>query len=365
MEVLNLVLTGGPCAGKTTALENIKKYLKERNIPCITVPETATELIKNGILPKKENILKFQSLVMKRQIEKEKDAIEYLFDNYRNNKLGVIIYDRGLFDNMAYLDSKEQFQKLLHKHHLTEIEALDKYDMVLDLQSLASCKPEAYNFDQNNEARSEGIALAKELDEKTSNAWANHRNLKVISSKISLEEETKIILGYVDDLINDTSSTYIDRFLIDDSASNLKKYLEKDYILITERYLDIDYHNYRYKISKRFKGGRSFIGEVYKEYNGKRVTVLSERISDYDVTSILSRFDTLSTITKKEINFVENGLLYRLNIYDDKILLEVYRNTKEEELILPEDLIVQDKLNDDNYNISKDDQKKIKKLLKD
>ena len=84
MKELNLVLTGGPYAGKTTALENIKKYLKERNIPCVTVPETATELIDNGIIPTKDNIVKFQLLVMKRQIVKERDAMEYIVDNYKN-----------------------------------------------------------------------------------------------------------------------------------------------------------------------------------------------------------------------------------------------------------------------------------------
>lgn len=363
MKELNLVLTGGPYAGKTTALENIKKHLKERNIPCVTVPETATELIDNGIIPTKDNIVKFQLLVMKRQIVKERDAMEYIVDNYKNAKLGVIIYDRGIFDNMAYLNTREDFEELLHQNHLSEIEALDRYDMILDLQSLATCKPEEYGSNKNNDARKEDVEQAKELDKKTSNAWVNHRNLKIISSRLSLEEETKIILGYVDDLIEEVNRTYIDRFLIDDKNSNIKKYLEKDYILITERYLDINYHNYIFKISKRFKGGKDYILEVYKEYNGKKVTAINERISEYKVASFLSRFNTLSVINKREINFVENSLLYKLNIYDDKILLEVHKNNPKEEVLIPQNLTIQEKLSDDSYNIEKDDQKKIRKLL--
>ncbi len=365
MKVLNLVLTGGPYAGKTTAIKSIKNHLKEKGIPYVIVPETATELIENGIIPTKDNVLKFQSLVMKRQLVKEKDAMEYITDNYKDSKLGIIIYDRGIFDNMAYLNTREEFEELLHKNHLSEIEVLDKYDMVLDLQSLATCKPEEYGSNQNNDARKEDVELAKELDRKTSNAWINHRNLKIISSRVSLEDETKIILDYVDDLIKEKGKTYIERFLIDDKTSNIKKYLEKDYILITERYLDINYRNYIFKISKRFKGGKDYILEVYKEYNGKKETAINERISEYKVASFLSRFNTRSIINKKEINFIENSLLYKLNIYDDKILLEEHKNNLKEEVILPQDLTIQEKLSDYSYNIDKDDQKKIRKLLND
>ena len=42
MEIIKVVLTGGPCAGKTTALNSIKEYLTKNNIPVFTVPDTAT-----------------------------------------------------------------------------------------------------------------------------------------------------------------------------------------------------------------------------------------------------------------------------------------------------------------------------------
>ena len=365
MRILNLVLTGGPYAGKTTALENIKKYLKERNIPCVTVPETATELIRNGIIPTKDNAFKFQALVMKRQLEKEKDATLYMAENYQDSEIGVIIYDRGIFDNIAYLSSRDEFLELLRRNHLSEIEALDRYDMVLDLQSLATCKPEEYNRNENNDARMEGVMLAKELDEKTSNAWAAHRNLKVISSKVSLDEETEIILSYVEELIRDVSSTYISRYEIDTASSNLKRYLEKDYVMITERYLDIDYDDYKIKVSRRYKNGKNYILEVFKEYNGKKITIIDEEISDYKITSLLSRFNTRNIVEKKEISFVENGLLYRLYIYDDRVLLEVYRNTKEDEIILPNDLVIKEEEYTDDFDKKRKDQKKLIKLLKD
>jgi signal recognition particle GTPase len=43
------VLTGGPCAGKTTALARIYSYLRERGFEVITCPEAFTILASNGM----------------------------------------------------------------------------------------------------------------------------------------------------------------------------------------------------------------------------------------------------------------------------------------------------------------------------
>ena len=363
MNIINLVLTGGPYAGKTTALENIKKYLKKNNIPYVTVPETATELKLNGLIPRPDNIMEYQLLVMQRQLVKERDALNYLMNNYKNNELCFIIYDRGIFDNLAYLDSKEQFEELLKKCNLSEIEALDRYDMVLNLQSLATCKPEEYNSIKNNEARTESLPEAIERDKKTSDAWANHRNLKVISSKVSLEEETKIILGYVDELISGINKKYVDKFTIDDSKSNLARYLEMDYVDIIERYLDLNYEDYECKLSERVKNGKTYILEVYKEINGKKIIITDKVLTDYEASSLIKRFATRNISHKKEISFIENGLLYRIALYNDKSLLEVYRNNDKQELIFPEGLTVEKDLSEEKYINHKNDVKKLIKIL--
>ena len=44
--VLRVVLTGGPCGGKTTALPSIAAALRSRGIPTVTVEETATSLVR-------------------------------------------------------------------------------------------------------------------------------------------------------------------------------------------------------------------------------------------------------------------------------------------------------------------------------
>ena len=51
VKISKIVLTGGPCAGKTTALTWINNYFSQRGYTVLTVPETATELITNGVAP--------------------------------------------------------------------------------------------------------------------------------------------------------------------------------------------------------------------------------------------------------------------------------------------------------------------------
>ena len=51
LKINKIVLTGGPCAGKTTALTWISNYFSKRGYTVLFVPETATELITNGVAP--------------------------------------------------------------------------------------------------------------------------------------------------------------------------------------------------------------------------------------------------------------------------------------------------------------------------
>ena len=46
-----IVLTGGPCAGKTTTITKVEEHLIEKGYHVLVLNECATELIKGGIRP--------------------------------------------------------------------------------------------------------------------------------------------------------------------------------------------------------------------------------------------------------------------------------------------------------------------------
>ena len=145
-----IVLTGGPCAGKTTALARIEQDLSEKGYHVFIVGESATELIKGGIKPFGANALDlvlFQKLILKYQLEKEKvyeDAIKMLPEDDKC----VILYDRGLMDNKAYIPD-DVFHNIVLEANMKELDLLDNYDMVLHLVTAADGCPEYYTLVQN------------------------------------------------------------------------------------------------------------------------------------------------------------------------------------------------------------------------
>ena len=49
--IVRIVITGGPCAGKTTAMSWIQNAFTKLGYRVLFIPETATELISGGVAP--------------------------------------------------------------------------------------------------------------------------------------------------------------------------------------------------------------------------------------------------------------------------------------------------------------------------
>ena len=51
MEITKIVITGGPCGGKSTAMSWIQNHYTKLGYRVLFVPETATEFISGGVAP--------------------------------------------------------------------------------------------------------------------------------------------------------------------------------------------------------------------------------------------------------------------------------------------------------------------------
>ena len=355
MKIIKIVLTGGPCAGKTTALESIKKYLQQNNIPVVIVPETATELIRSIQMPLGDSTTyDFQSLVLRKQLSKEGIAEDYIKNILKPEGKCVIIYDRGILDNRAYLNSRTDINELLKKHNLTEIEVLDSYDLVLNLLSLATCKKEEYNF--SNEARMENVEDASVADVRTTLAWIAHRNLKIIDSSISLEEETEIIIDYVKEIIEGNQTRSFKRFLVNDSLSNYKIYdnNNSETLYITDYYIEGVNNNYNYVVSKReHNNDVSYVYTIYSCNEEKKCFILDKQITKEKFFELLINNKILKKEIRKEINFYDNWQKYTLCFYGDCTILEIEENKQKRELIIPDNLEIVDELGNDKVKVRK------------
>lgn len=72
-EVVKIVLTGGPCGGKTSALKYISEELKKLNIPTITIGEVASRLFSEGKTPENVGSYEFHRELFEIQLAEENE----------------------------------------------------------------------------------------------------------------------------------------------------------------------------------------------------------------------------------------------------------------------------------------------------
>ena len=189
--ITRIVLTGGPCAGKTTALSWMQNNLPKYGYTVLFIPETATELIGGGVTPWGCGTnLDYQRCQMQLQMEKER-----IFDQAAatmNSDKILIVCDRGTMDNRAYMTDLE-FLRLREELNLSEVELRDRYDAVFHLVTAAKGALDAYTT-ANNAARRESPEEAAALDDKLIAAWAGHPHLRVIDNSTGFEEKLKRLL---------------------------------------------------------------------------------------------------------------------------------------------------------------------------
>lgn len=187
--IIKIVLTGGPAAGKTTLISRIlHEFKQEDGWRVITIPETATDLISGfGIKPFGGcmSMLQFQDFVVADQIHKENLALKAAELVPEDDVL--IIYDRAIMDDKAYVTDEEFAEVLSHFDGRTEAEVLSGYDAVLHLVTCAKGAESAYNL--GNEARTESIEDARRMDDRTLQAWSGHPNLKIIDNSEDFDDK--------------------------------------------------------------------------------------------------------------------------------------------------------------------------------
>ena len=171
MTVKRIVVTGGPCGGKSTALAYIKKTAEALGFRVLTVGETATELISGGVAPWTcaTNAV-YQNFQIALQMHKEEIFLAAAATMGAEKLL--IVCDRGLLDNRAYMTEAEFFSCLASRGDTLE-EYLARYDAVFHLVTAAK-GAEAFYTTANNAARTETPDEARRVDDRLICAWAEH-----------------------------------------------------------------------------------------------------------------------------------------------------------------------------------------------
>lgn len=196
-----ICLTGGPCGGKTNLVARCFRDLPARGIKIIMVPEAATHLISSmNISPAAINPMIFQEMIVQTQLLFEKVAKEAA-----EQAVGevVVLCDRGLMDNLVYLnqkndtgeitkEAKDKYSELLRKvtgWNNPLMDGLLRYEAVIHVLSAADGAERFYNLD--NEARSETVEQARAMDRSFAYAYWSHPNLYILDNSTNFEEKLK------------------------------------------------------------------------------------------------------------------------------------------------------------------------------
>jgi len=213
MEITKIVITGGPCAGKTTAMSWIQSNFTKLGYTVLFVPETATELITGGVAPWTcGSNVEYQKCQMKLQLEKEK-IFEQGAISMPVEKV-LIVCDRGALDNKAYMTDLD-FSCVLEALGCNEVELRDNYDAVFHLVTAAKGAEQFYTT-ANNAARTETVEQAAALDDKLIAAWTGHPHLRIIDNATDFEDKLKRLIAEISSFLGEPEPYEIERkFLIE------------------------------------------------------------------------------------------------------------------------------------------------------
>jgi len=354
-----IAITGGPCAGKTTAMQKIVQEFTEKGYKVFVVCETATELISGGAKPFGDNPIdmeEFQNYVLDLQLAKEK-IFEKIALGYKQNT--IILCDRGIMDNRAYI-SGSAFKKLLKRRHLNEMELMDSYDLVLHLVTAADGAVQFYTC-ANNSARTETVEEARLMDKKTLDSWIGHKQLKIIGNESSFDDKIHNVIREIYDVLGEPFPIQKQfKFLVD--KIDLKGLKNRKLVKLELEQFFVDGNDeVNEMVRKTTKDGDSTYSYTIKKntsVNHERITT-SRKITDKEYDYYFDKLDDVP-IRKCRYCFTYNKQYYRLDVFEkpnNLVILETELTNMSKQVLIPEFITVKKDITDNldyrNVNLYK------------
>lgn len=347
--IFRLALTGGPCAGKTTALSILRQKLGDIGFYVVTVPEAATILINMGIGPKMIGIVAFQHRVFELIVRLEEVALSGIKDV--KHKKVVVLHDRGIPDGRAFISGSE-FEGILSSYRSNMPEVRDKrYDAVFHLRTTA-IGAEVFYTNASNEARYESLEEARVVDEKILSAWVGHPHLRVLNNSTSFEEKLSRLYKEVCSVLGVPIPLEIERkYLIRpfDVAEHISVFQVID---IEQAYLDGPNNDESLRVRRRGQDG-SFVYymTVKKELSSGVRMEREEQISEENYFSGVERkLPGTRVIKKKRTCFVFNETYFEYDRFEDPAgihILEIELTDRSQNIELPPYIEVVREVTDD------------------
>ena len=203
-KIKKIVLTGGPCAGKTTALVCINDYFTKLGYKVFSVPEVPTMVTQSGWSYLTKNPAFYyegEKIILELQLALE-DKIQRLAETCTEPCL--IVCDRGAMDISTYI-APEMWKDLMKSCDVDEQSLMNRYDGVVHLSSAAAGAEKFYTLETNvnryEKADEAGLTLARSLNTRVLEVWSKHPEMRTIASMDDFDAKMKLVLKAIFEMI--------------------------------------------------------------------------------------------------------------------------------------------------------------------
>ncbi len=339
-QITKIVITGGPCAGKTTAMSWIQNAFTQKGYMVLFVDETATELIGGGAPWKYTKCNRdYQFRLTQLMLAKEL-AFTEIAKTFDAEKV-LIVCDRGALDNRAYM-SDEEFDYVLKSLNTNEVALRDHYDAVFHLVTAAKGAEQFYTL-ANNAARYETVEEARAVDDALIASWTGHPHLRVIDNRVDFDEKMLNLIKEISAFLGEPRPLETRRkFLIEyPDVRELEKRPNCETVEILQAYLKSDIPGEVIRIRQRGRFGNYIYFKTRKrQIEGMKRIELEERLTQDEYLELLMQADPdYRPIRKQRYCLSENGLYYNIDVFpqwNDKALMEIELYSEDQQVVFPE-----------------------------
>ena len=360
--IKKIVLTGGPCAGKTTALVKVIEHFTSLGYKVFTIPEVPTMFTQSSMnyLTKNEKFFfEGEKATFLTQIGLE-DSFSRMAGTL--DQPVIIVCDRGTMDISTYL-SEDFWNRIISEHGYSNTQLRERYDAVLHLVSAADGAEQFYTTANNaqrlEKADEAGLQIARELDKKIVSAWKGHPHLRVINNHEDFENKLNRVLKEISNVLGIPQPIEEERKYIVKLVGEVPNAIDSD---IVQTYLSGEPGSEIRLRRRSFEGGKYVYVHTSKKRISDKEQIETERQINANLyESMLQQADPYrSTIRKHRKSFIWKGQYFELDSFEqpvhDLMILETKGIAQHENVNFPPFIqVVEDITGNtqyDNYNIA-------------
>ncbi len=313
--VKKIVLTGGPCAGKTTALVRIMEHYAGLGYKVFTIPEVPTMFTQAGMDYLTDNAAFFaegERATLQTQLQLEDSFVRMA---QKLDTPVLIVCDRGTMDISAYVP-EDTWQNIVGALGYTSQQLrVDRYDAVLHLVSAADGAEQFYTTSNNaqrlEQADKEGLRIARRLDKKIIQAWTGHPHLRVINNHEDFNNKMNRVLKEINNVLGLPQPVEEERKYIVKVTAPVEGGIDSD---IVQTYLTAGPESEVRLRQNRMAGKYVYVHTSKKRVPGNEQIETERQISKNLYESMLQQADPYRvTIHKHRTSFIWKGQYFELD----------------------------------------------------